>query len=113
MKVCIVRDYNIHAAPLEIAIKPMRRCARMGPGGGGSEYLSLQILGILRRCQIGFLANGSRSMDEAIVRDDHGKPVPNPEGEAVICHDLTMINDGVYVNPNWTIVWCFVPPFEV
>jgi hypothetical protein len=51
--------------------------------------------------------------DEAIVRDDHGKPVPNPEGEAVICHDLTMINDGVYVNPNWTIVWCFVPPFEV
>jgi hypothetical protein len=51
--------------------------------------------------------------DEVIVRDDHGKPVRNPEGEAVICHDLTVVNDGVYVSPNWTIVWCFVPPFEV
>jgi hypothetical protein len=51
--------------------------------------------------------------DEAIVRDDRGKPLPNPEGEAVICHDLTVINDGVYVSPNWTIVWCFLPPFEV
>jgi len=51
--------------------------------------------------------------DEAIVRDDHGKPVPNPEGEAVICHDLTGVKDGVNVSPNWTVVWCFVPPFEV
>jgi hypothetical protein len=51
--------------------------------------------------------------DEAIARDDHGKPVRNPEGEAVICHDLTVVNDGVYVSPNWTVVWCFVPPFEV
>jgi hypothetical protein len=51
--------------------------------------------------------------DEAIVRDDHGKPVRNPEGEAVICHDLTVTNDGVHVSPNWTVVWCFVPPFEV
>jgi len=51
--------------------------------------------------------------DEAIVRDDHGKPVPNPEGEAVICHDLTGVKDGINVSPNWTVVWCFVPPFEV
>jgi hypothetical protein len=51
--------------------------------------------------------------DEVIVRDDHGKPVPNPEGEAVICHDLTATNGGVYVSPSWTVVWCFVPPSEV
>ena len=51
--------------------------------------------------------------DEAIVRDGHGKPVPNPEGEAVICHDLTRINGGISLSPRWTTVWCFVPPFEV
>lgn len=49
---------------------------------------------------------------EAIVRDERGNPVPNPEGEAVICHDLTQVGAKVLVSPDWTVVFCFVPPFE-
>ena len=50
--------------------------------------------------------------ENLIVKDSRGRPVSNPEGEAVICHDATLINGKADVNPTSTVVWCFVPPGE-
>jgi hypothetical protein len=50
--------------------------------------------------------------ESAIVRDSGGRPVNNPEGEAVICHQAALVNGRDDVDPAWTTVWCFVPPGE-
>jgi hypothetical protein len=50
--------------------------------------------------------------EELIVKDSRGRPVNNPEGEAVICHEATFVNGKADVDPARTAVWCFVPPGE-
>jgi hypothetical protein len=47
--------------------------------------------------------------DEAIVRDDKGVPIVNPEGEAVVCHDTEWKQNGEFSVPDATI-WCVVLP---
>jgi hypothetical protein len=51
-----------------------------------------------------------RIPDEVIVRDERGMPVPNPEGEAVICHDTSWLRGEI--TTNGTVVFCFVPGTE-
>jgi hypothetical protein len=49
--------------------------------------------------------------DELIIRDNNGRPVGNPEGEPVICHNMVRKWTGeVY----WDAIdiWCFVPGLE-
>jgi hypothetical protein len=48
--------------------------------------------------------------EQLIVKDSKGRPITNPEGEVVICHDATLINGRADVNPASTVVWCFVVP---
>jgi hypothetical protein len=50
--------------------------------------------------------------DGIIVKDSRGRPVNNPEGEAVICHQAALMNGKADVDPATTTVWCFVPPGE-
>jgi hypothetical protein len=53
-----------------------------------------------------------RIPEELIVKDSRGRPVSNPEGEAVICHQAALVNGKADVDPVKTPVWCFVPPGE-
>jgi hypothetical protein len=59
-----------------------------------------------------------RIPDELIVRNENGLPVTNPEGEAVICHQIVwqgqswMTPGGGVLDPEHTVVYCFVPGFE-
>jgi hypothetical protein len=65
--------------------------------------------------------------DDTIIKDDKGHPIPNPEGEAVICHPVTttaIVNggpqDGHFSNGkvnyfDWASmskIYCFVPPAQ-
>jgi hypothetical protein len=50
--------------------------------------------------------------ENVIVKDSRGRPVNNPEGEAVICHQAALVNGKADVDPATTTVWCFVPPGE-
>ena len=51
-----------------------------------------------------------RIPDELIVRGENGLPIPNPEGEAVVCHDTIWINGPA--SAMVAMVWCFVPSSE-
>jgi len=51
-----------------------------------------------------------RIPDELIVRGKNGLPIPNPEGEAVVCHDTIWINGPA--SAMVAMVWCFVPSSE-
>jgi hypothetical protein len=46
--------------------------------------------------------------DDVIVKDENGKAIANPEGEAVICHQVLHTINKL---PNWKDenVYCFVP----
>ena len=55
-----------------------------------------------------------RIPDELIVRGENGLPVPNPEGEAVLCHNIVW-RGGNYpdeLDPVQTTLFCFVPGIE-
>jgi hypothetical protein len=49
--------------------------------------------------------------DDTIVKDENGHSIANPEGEAVICHQVLTKLGGA---PDYDIetVYCFVPPNE-
>jgi len=54
--------------------------------------------------------------DEIIVRDERGRPVSNPAGEAVICHEVSWVgNPGRFttqIDPMHVVLFCFVPGSE-
>jgi hypothetical protein len=49
-----------------------------------------------------------RIPDELIVKGDNGLPVPNPEGEAVLCHNIVW-KSGNEIDLLNTTLFCFVP----
>jgi len=55
-----------------------------------------------------------RVPDELIVRGENGLPVPNPAGEAVLCHNIVWrgVNRPNELDPNNTTLFCFVPGIE-
>jgi hypothetical protein len=55
-----------------------------------------------------------RIPDELIARGENGLPVPNPEGEAVLCHSIVWrgIDRPDELDSINTTLFCFVPGVE-
>src|SRR5215469_6923214 len=55
-----------------------------------------------------------RIPDELIVRGENGLPVPNPEGEAVLCHSIVWsgVERPDELDSINTTLFCFVPGVE-